>query len=214
MSRGNVRAGDYERKRAAFKRVAARVLAERPVGAGSWNAVAREMGINPSGLAYYWGNMDNLLWSLMWDHLRVLLDEVGQAAGPELPPRERIVAICRAYCQVMDVYGPEHRVVLTQQARLSPARRGDLRQIQRWILEFVAEAVASGLPELERWRAAPLALTLLSMLNGHGAWFRRLGAMQREAFAEMVARMVLSELPAPVAEDVADSSCNGASAPA
>jgi AcrR family transcriptional regulator len=213
------RGPEYEAKRAALRQAAARMLADSPSENPSWPGVAAQVGMSPGAIAYYYGNSGNLLWSVVSEHLRLLLARLEAEAPEELEPRARIAALARAYCSVMEEHEAEHRTVLAHQRRLPASRSGDARLMQRWVLQAFEDAFVAALPRAEAGRAMPLALSLLSLLNGHAYWFRAGKGLDRTAFAEMAARMILSEVPPPRAKRrrlarVAGSSCDGVRAAA
>jgi len=189
------RGPDYEAKRAALRQAAARMLADSPSENPSWPAVAAQVGMSPGAIAYYYGNAGNLLWSVVSEHLRLLLARLEADAPDELEPRARIAALARTYCSVMEEHQAEHLTVLAHHRRLPPGRSGDARLMQRWVLQLFEDAFVAALPKAEAARAMPLALSLLSMLNGHAYWFRAGKGLDRTEFADMAARMVLSQVP-------------------
>jgi AcrR family transcriptional regulator len=187
------RGPEYEEKRAALRRAAARMLAESPFDIPSWPAVAAEIGMSQGAISYYYGNLRNLLWAVVSEHLRQLLERLGEEAPETMPARERIVALARSYAGVIRDHEPEHWTTMTHQLRLDPARSRDARQMQAWVLGLFEDAFAAALPRCAVGRAMPLALSLVSLLNGHAEWFREHKDPDRLLYAEMAARMVLSE---------------------
>lgn len=89
-----------ERARAAtlaeMKSVALRQLAEAGPQALSLRAIAREIGIVPSGIYRYWAGRDELLTELIVDSYTDLAGALAQAARSGTHPRERWRATCAA----------------------------------------------------------------------------------------------------------------------
>jgi len=210
------RGPEYEEKRAALRRAAARMLADSPFDIPSWPTVAAEIGMSQGAIAYYYGNLGNLLWSVVSEHLRLLLERLGEDAPETLAPRERIVELAQSYCAFIGEYEAEHRTTMTHRVRLNPTRSRDARQMQQWVLGMFEDAFLAALPPVAAERAMPLAQALLSLLDGHAEWSRDGADGAPMAFAEMAARMVLSEVPARVRRRtagmraVAGSSCDAA----
>ena len=207
------RGPEYEEKRAALRRAAARMLADSPFDIPSWPTVAAEIGMSQGAIAYYYGNLGNLLWAVVSEHLKAMLERLGEDAPEEVEPRARILELAHSYAAFIGEFEAEHRTTMTHQLRLCPARSRDARQMQRWVLGMFEDAFAAALPAGDAGRAMALAQALLSLLNGHAEWARDEPSLERAAFAEMAARMVLSEVPARRRRarlvPVAGSSCNG-----
>src|SRR5690606_36360107 len=96
MSRLTPRARARAATLAEMKAVALRQLAESGPQALSLRAIAREIGIVPSGIYRYWAGRDELLTELIVDSYTDLADALEGAGGGAGGPREEWRAVCAA----------------------------------------------------------------------------------------------------------------------
>lgn len=96
MSRLTPRARARAATLAEMKAVALRQVAESGPQALSLRAIAREIGIVPSGIYRYWAGRDELLTELIVDSYTDLADALEGAGGGAGGPREEWRAVCAA----------------------------------------------------------------------------------------------------------------------
>lgn len=190
------RGDNHEAKKVRLRRSAALLLTEGQFGAATNPNICRNAGLSPPALEYYFDNRTNLIWEVIAGHMDRLLKQVEEAAPDGMPPEERLYAMARGYAAAAGQATPEHRTVLAHVQVLPKARHGDARMMQRWMLHAFVTALQAAKPGLAPERAAPLALSLLALLNGHSVWFKEGGTLRRLDYADMAVRMVLSETPA------------------
>lgn len=190
------RPDDHEAKKERLRRSAALLLTEGQLGAATIRNICRNAGLTPIAMQYDFGNRAHLVWEVVAGHMDRLLKQVDDAAPDGTSPEERLYAMSRAYAAAAGAATAEHRTVLAHAQVLPKARHGDARMMQRWMLHAFVTALQAAKPGLAPERAAPLALSLLALLNGHSVWFKEGGALRRLDYADMAVRMVLSETPA------------------
>lgn len=192
------RADDHEAKKDRLRRSAAMLLASDQFGAASvWN-ITRTAGLGPSTLAYYFGNHAALFWDVCHGHMTRLLHAVELASPEDMPPLPRLRAMAHAYAGVALSHSAEHRTVMAHARHLPKAQHGDVRMMQRWLLEAFASAlrdaaVRDEAPAGDAAHVMPLALSLLALLNQHALWFNPGGTLRPAEHVEMALRMALRE---------------------
>lgn len=189
------RAADHDDKRQAILEAAARLFASAGYDATSMAEVARACGVSKALLYHYYASKEALLFDILRFHLTALLDAVRAADDRSLPPPLRLERLVTALLVAYRDADAMHNVQINELARLPPTARSELKELQRGIVEVVADAIAAGSPGLAKDRdhlLKPVTMVLFGALNWSYLWFRDGGPLTREAFAQLVTRLILT----------------------
>jgi AcrR family transcriptional regulator len=197
------RAADHFEKRNAILAQAAELFAQHGYDRASLAMIARACSVSKALVYHYWRDKEELLFDVLEQHLRKLVETargVGTLAGG---PRERLRSFAFVLLDAYRDADAVHRVQIACLSLLSPDRQEALKSLERALVEEAAAIIAELLPETGRQRhlLMPLTMSFFAMLNWHYLWHREDGALTRDDYAQMVATLIAEGTPA-VAESV------------
>jgi AcrR family transcriptional regulator len=187
------RANDYDDKRAALLRHSADLFARHGFTGTSINMIADACGISKALLYHYYPSKEAVLFDLLEDHLRVLVEVLQQAvAGAE--EADRLFTLASALLEAYRGADAEHQVQIANLKLLPDDKQSILKGIERELVEIVSEAIAAALPEVANRRdlLMPLTMSFFAMLNWHYLWFREGKGLTRDQYARMVTDLILT----------------------
>ena len=189
------RAADYEDKRDAIHRAAARILSKAD-GKASMTQIAGACGISKALLYHYFKNRDELVFDIIHTHLSEIDRALGEAAEG-LEGRSRLHRLSATLLDLYENADDLHRLQLGALGALPNEDAQRIKQVERAILEHFRIAIRQIAPELDRPRMIAVTMGLMGMLNWAFTWFRSDGPLTRAEFARMATEMALSEIKGP-----------------
>ncbi|WP_321504646.1 TetR/AcrR family transcriptional regulator [Breoghania sp.] len=186
------RAADYDDKRDAIHRAAARILSKAD-GKASMNQIADACGISKALLYHYFRNRDELIFDIIHTHLSEIDHTLHEEANG-LKGRERLHKLSDALLTLYEDADDLHRLQLGALGALPDEDVQRIREVERAILGHFRSAVREIAPDLERPRMVAVTMGLMGMLNWAFTWFRSDGPLTRTEFARMATDMALSEI--------------------
>ena len=196
MPRGLAR--DHEDKRAAIRKGAAAYFAANGFDRASMAGAAQACGVSKALLYHYHASKEALLFDILDTHLSALVTVVGDVDVSD--PERRLRALLRA---ILDAYrdaDAEHKLQLEALAALSSDQQAPLIAAQRQLVATLSGAIETVQPGLPPMQVRPLTMSVFGMLNWFYMWHRPGRGIDREAYADLVADMVLGGLPKVVAQ--------------
>lgn len=197
MARGLAR--DHDDKRIAIRKGAARHFARHGYDRASMTALARSCGVSKALIYHYYDSKEALLFDILEAHLGALLGSVEQVPRPGDDPPAELRSVLRAILSAYRDADAEHQVQIDALGALPAERRAPLVDIQRRLVRHLGDAIAAVAP-LPEDRRRPVTMAVFGMLNWFYMWHRPGRDIGREAYADLVADMVLGGLPALLAE--------------
>lgn len=187
------RAVDYDAKREAILRAAARLFAEEGYDRASMASLAAACGISKALLYHYYASKDALLFDVIGEHLRELCEAVEAADDPGAPPEARLRTLVGTLLDAYRDADDEHRVQINAMKFLPEAEQEALRAMERRLVAVFAGAVEGVNPALANGAGLlkPVTMSLFGMLNWHYMWFRPDGPLSREAYADIATRLIV-----------------------
>jgi len=187
-------AKDHEAKRLAILKTAAGFFADRGFERASMSQLAKACGVSKALIYHYYDSKDALLYDIVHTHLAALVQTVQTANDPA---REAEQNLRRIICAILEAYrdaDAEHKVQTEAMTSLPAYQRTALADLQRQIVHVVSTALARVSPTLyathpEKLR--PVTMSLFGMINWFYMWHRPGKGISREAYAELVADLVL-----------------------
>lgn len=189
------RAADYEDKRDAIHRAAARILSKAD-GKASMTQIASACGISKALLYHYFKNRDELVFDIIHTHLSEIDRSLG-AATDGLEGRARLHRLSATLLDLYENADDLHRLQLGALGALPEEDAQRIKQVERAILEHFRIAIRQIAPDLDRARMIAVTMGLMGMLNWAFTWFRSDGPLTRAEFARMATEMALSEIDRP-----------------
>jgi len=187
-------ARDHEEKRLAILTQAAGFFAEHGFDRSSMNQLAAACGVSKALIYHYYDSKDALLFDIVRTHLTDLRDKVAAVdrAGPD--EEENLRQIIRAILIAYRNADAQHKVQADAMASLPDAERAVLADLQKQMVTMVADALEAVTPELyaaQPEKLTPITMTLFGMVNWFYMWHRPGKGLSREAYADLVADLVL-----------------------
>jgi AcrR family transcriptional regulator len=186
---------DYDKRREAILRAAARLYARRGFQGASVADLAKACRTSKSLIYHYFPSKDDILYAAMAAHLDALVaaaEEAVRAGGAEA----RLRALTRAFMRLYVGAEDSHKVLLNELDNLPPARRAEVVAKQRRIIGAV-EALVRELRPDSGALTLPLTMLFFGMINWTHTWFRRGGAVSANRLAEIVVELMLGGLSSP-----------------
>lgn len=186
------RAADFDDKCRLLLDAGAELFARHGYDRSSINDIARACGMSKTLVYHYYPSKERLLVGIIGRHLAELVAAVETAARAAAPG-SRLGAIIQALLDAYRETDALHRIHINELARLPTAAQDELMSVERQLVATFSAALAEAVPELAASPAlGPVTMSLFGMLNWHSMWFRPDGPLSREAYAELVTRLILA----------------------
>jgi AcrR family transcriptional regulator len=186
---------DYDKRREAILKAAARLYARRGYNGASVADLAKACKTSKSLIYHYFPSKDDILHDVMASHLDALVAAAAAATrsgGPEEKLRALTLSFMRLYVGAQD----SHKVLLNELDNLAPGVRSELIGKQRRIIAAV-EALILELKPGTGPLALPLTMLFFGMINWTHTWFRPHGRVSAESLADMAVDLMLNGLSSP-----------------
>lgn len=191
-------AKDYDDKRHAILKTAARLFADEGYGRASMSQVAAACGISKANIYHYYSGKEALLFDILETHLRGLRDAICELSfdseDPETQLRRIVTELLLAY-QGADA---EHGVQLNAIAALPDQQQEALRTYQRDLVRFVSDRIRRLAPEAvanDATKLRSLTMSVFALVNWHYQWDGQADEVARTAYADLLCDMVVGGLP-------------------
>ena len=183
---------DYDKRREAILKAAARLYARRGFNGASVSDLAKACKTSKSLIYHYFPSKDDILYDVMAAHLDAL---VAAAAATTRSGRaeEKLRALTLAFMRLYVGAQDSHKVLLNELDNLAPEARGEVIGKQRRIIAAV-EALILELKPGTGPLALPLTMLFFGMINWTHTWFRAHGRVSAESLADMSVDLMLGGL--------------------
>jgi len=191
-------AKDHEAKREAILHTAATFFAEHGFDRASMGRLAEACGVSKALIYHYYPSKDALLFDILDTHLTALVEVVEAAASEPGTPQSRLRALIKAILVAYRDSDAEHKVQLEALSSLPEDNQRHLRALQRRLVTHMSEAVRAIEPERFAARpdlVGPVTMSVFGMLNWFYLWHKPGGPIDRDAYADIVADLVIGGLP-------------------
>jgi AcrR family transcriptional regulator len=178
---------------AAIRRVGLRLIHEHGFEAMSLRRLAAEVGLQPASLYNHFTTKQDLLFSLIHDHMRTLLAQTDAALDGAAAPLDRL----RAFIANHLLYHMEkqHEVFAANfELRSLEAKHrrviiGLRRAYETLLIALLDDGVAAGVLHLPDTHIA--AYAILAMLTGACTWYKPEGRLSKAEVVAMHTKLVL-----------------------
>lgn len=165
---------DGERTEAALRDAALRLIARHGYEAVSMRRLADEVGVQAAALYRYFPTKEDLLFTLMREHMEELVASWGTLSDAEADPRDQLAAFVRNHIAFhlarrssTHVNNLELRSLAPERLRRIVALREAYEKELRTILQRGADARVFDVED-----AALVAMAIIQMITGVIVWFR------------------------------------------
>ena len=187
-------AKDHDDKRQAILKTAARVFAEEGYGRASMSQVAAGCGISKANIYHYYPSKDGLLFDILDSHLAGLRDRICELQFTSLDPADQLRAIITELLRAYQGSDAEHAVQLNALSALPREQQEVLKEYQRDLVRFVQDRlrrIAPAAVAKDKTQLRSLTMSVFAMVNWHYQWDSHASPAQRDAYADLVANLVL-----------------------
>jgi AcrR family transcriptional regulator len=165
---------DGERTEAALRDAALRLIARHGYEAVSMRRLADEVGVQAAALYRYFPTKEDLLFTLMLEHMEALVETWSMLADAKADPRDQLAAFVRNHIAFHLARRSSTHVNNLELRSLSPERLGRILALReayekelRAILQRGADARVFDVED-----AALVAMAIIQMITGVIVWFR------------------------------------------
>jgi AcrR family transcriptional regulator len=165
---------DGERTEAALRDAALRLIARHGYEAVSMRRLADEVGVQAAALYRYFPTKEDLLHTLMREHMEALIASWAALSDPEADPRDQLAAFVRNHIAFHLARRSSTHVNNLELRSLSPERLARIVALReayekelRAILQRGAHTAVFDIED-----AALVAMAIIQMITGVIVWFR------------------------------------------
>lgn len=179
-----------------LRRAAVALFASRGFHATGIRQLADTVGINSSTLYHYMGTKEDLLFAIVQDSSRRLIDAAQRLADLGLAPDSMMCALVQMHVSVHATHREETAVVDNELRHLDPERRDHAVELRDAYEGFwtrtIVDGVKDGLFIVNNQRLARLGI--LQMCSGVAEWYSPKGELALSELAQAHAHMALQLL--------------------
>ncbi|MEQ8176991.1 MAG: TetR family transcriptional regulator [Amphiplicatus sp.] len=188
-------AADYDKKREAITRHAAKLFARSGFAGASVSDLAAVCDVSKSLIYHYYPSKESILFDVMNEHMEALLAAVAEtdsAAAPDAALRDFSRALLQVYVDAAD----QQKVLLYELDSLPKEQRAEIVGKERRLIEQVEAILMRAAPALKADKPLLRARTMLffGMLNWTHSWFKASGPISREKLADLASSAALKSL--------------------
>jgi AcrR family transcriptional regulator len=189
-------AADYAERRAAIVEQAAKLYARKGFASASVADLADRVGASKALIYHYYPSKEEILFEVMDSHLRALSGATEETLALDAGPEDKLRALAHAFMRLYVGAAARHKVLLNELDALPPARRAEIVERQRRLIDAVEALILTIQPALaDRPNLTrPAAMLFFGMINWTHTWYRQGGAARADEIADLAADMALSGL--------------------
>ena len=189
-------AADYAERRAAIVDKAAELYARKGFASASVADLAEHVGASKALIYHYYPSKEEILFEVMDQHLRQLSEAVEETLALDSGPEDRLRALAHSFMRLYVGAAARHKVLLNELDALPPARRSEIVERQRRLIDAVEALVVAIQPALaDRPNLTrPAAMLFFGMINWTHTWYRQDGGARADEIADLAADMALKGL--------------------
>ncbi len=186
------RASDYESKTRHIKDMAAKHFAKTGYPAAKLVDIAKSCGVSKSMLYHYFPTKEDLLCSMINEHLDEVLFSLEKIEGTQKPVAELFNDFLIIFLQ-KSVNSRQRNIVAMSEAKYLPQKHlKKIREKELEVLKILSTLLKKMNPKLEEKLYKPYALMLIGILNWTDTWFDSSGPLSRESLVERVGDLFLN----------------------
>ena len=152
--------------------------------------IAKSTGMTISGIYYYFGNKEGLLFAILEHATRQIVEELRRVAESDLDPLERFKLLVKTHFSLLlDVYRNEAKILFLDEEKLSRLSK----QFQIEILNIYREELRNlqSLGYVKYKNVTILAFNIFGVLNWHLRWHKPDGPMSIDEINDEMLTFVL-----------------------
>jgi len=189
-------AADYDERKEAIVAAAAALYASRGFNGASVADLAERCKTSKSLIYHYYASKEDILYDVMISHVRALEGAAREAVANDAPPERKLRELAHRFMALYVGAADRHKVLLNELDNLPKAKRAEIVNVQRGLIESVRKLLIEIEPALKRKNGQSFAAAMLffGMINWTHTWFDAKGPVSAGALAEMVVDPTLGGL--------------------
>jgi AcrR family transcriptional regulator len=187
-------AADYAERRAAIVENAAELYARKGFARASVADLADRVGASKALIYHYYPSKEEILFEVMDSHLRQLSEAVEQTMVLDAGPDAKLRALAHSFMRLYVGAAARHKVLLNELDALPPARRAEIVERQRRLIDAVEALILAIQPALRPNLTRPAAMLFFGMINWTHTWYREGGGARADEIADLAADLALGGL--------------------
>jgi AcrR family transcriptional regulator len=190
-------AADYDQKREAITRHAAKLFASQGFAAASVAELANRCGFSKSLIYHYYSSKEAILFDAMNEHMGALLSIALDPCHQSDNPSAELIEITKALLQCYVGAADYQKILLYELAFLPAQQQKEIREKQRKVIQRIESVLFRASIGANRAHLRAKVMLYFGMLNWTHTWFKPSGAMSRDELAEEIAKTTLKSIQLP-----------------
>jgi TetR/AcrR family transcriptional regulator, cholesterol catabolism regulator len=152
--------------------------------------IAKACDMTISGIYYYFGNKEGLLFAILEHATHHIVEELRRAANSDLDPIARFKLLVKTHLSLLlDVYRKESKILFLDEEDLSKLSK----QFQIEILKIYRRELKNlqSLGYVKYSNISTLTFNILGVINWHQRWYKPEGSMSVEQINDEMVNFVL-----------------------
>lgn len=185
-----IQAEDHGDKMRAIMDSAAQQFSRVGFPGARLDQIAKGCGASKSMLYHYFPNKEALLFAILSEHLKTLIDAFDTlTAGRDTSARFR--EFISTYTNKSVQARSRHVVAMNDKKYLSAARVKRIVVLERQLLERVSDLLKALRPGLPKHSYHPYALMLIGLLNWTDLWYQPNGPIKPDEMCDRISQLFL-----------------------
>jgi len=185
------RSDDYEARSQKIINCAAILFSKVGYPAAKMQDIAEACGSTKSMLYHYFPTKNDLLFSMLNQHLVLVLAVVDDALELEDQPNAKLLTLVYGYTQKSAQARRRHMVAMQDVKYLPKEKQRPLIELQRKITNQVSVLLMELNPRVSKSTSKPYAMMLIGMLNWTDTWYSPSGTMKPKELCDRISQLFL-----------------------
>lgn len=189
-------AADYDERKLAIVEAAASLFAAHGFNGASVADIAERCKSSKSLIYHYYESKEDILYDVMISHVRALEVAAADALAGTASPEQKLRDLTQLFMALYVGAADRHKVLLNDLDYVPKARRAEIVEVQRGLIENVRKLLVEIEPALKRREGAAFAAAMLffGTINWTHTWYDPKGAVSAEAMADMAVDLTIGGL--------------------
>lgn len=189
-------AAEYDERKLAIVEAAAALFAARGFNGASVADIAERCQNSKSLIYHYYESKEDILYDVMISHVRTLETAAADAMAGSGSAEQKLRDLTQLFMALYVTAADRHKVLLNDLDYVPKARRAEIVEVQRGLIESVRSLLVDIEPALRKRDGAGLTAAMLffGTINWTHTWYDPKGAVGPEALADMAVDLTLGGL--------------------
>ncbi len=201
-----MRADDYEEKKRLIIDKASALIARKGFDTATMMEVAQACGASKSHVYYYFPSKEELLYTIVDQHITQQTADLKRIIALDLPAEERFALFVDSFVQGAARSRSEHIILMNDLKYLPKDQYNHIRKMENEIVDLLQMLLREINPEIMREERVqtPYALLLFGMMIWTFTWYKRSGPIAPKELALRISDLFVNGFKAQPALPSAD----------